>query len=148
MIRITNGTETAYNVVPYTVQGGTSGTQPTFNGAPLFSATYVLVGRLCHFEIQVDMDNITGFGTGQYYMTLPFESKYGYKFRDGCLHDISVGRLYHISGHVYAGSNVLELFTSDTQGNTLYDFPFTSVEPVNLSTADNFHLAGTFIIND
>jgi hypothetical protein len=132
----------------YAVEGGTAGNQPTFDEGtdPLFSATYIKMSNdLVHFEIQVDMDNISGFGTGQYYMTLPFDAKYGYKFRDGCLHDISTGRLYHISGHVYAGSNVLTLYTSDTQGNTLYDFPFTSAEPIALSTADNFHIAGTYI---
>ena len=137
----TSGEETSY-----AVQGGTNGTQPTFTGDPLFTASYVrMSSNLVHFQIQVDMDNITSFGTGQYQMTLPFNAKYGYKFREGCLHDISTSRVYHISGHVYAGSNVLTLYTSDTQGNTLYDFPFTSNEPIALSTADNFHISGTYI---
>jgi hypothetical protein len=131
---------------PYVVQGGTSGTQPTFTGAPLFTASYIKYGTLVHFQIQVDMDNITNFGTGQYYLILPFESKYGYMFRCGCLHDFNTGREYHISGHVYPDSDVMELFTSDTQGNNLYDFPFTSTEPVTLNAADNFHIAGSYII--
>jgi hypothetical protein len=130
----------------YTVEGGTSGTQPTFTGAPLFSASYIQNGSLVHFQIQVDMDNITNFGTGQYYLTLPFESKYGYMFRCGCLHDASANKEYHISGHVDANSNTIKLFTSDTQGNNLYDFPFTSTEPITLNTADNFHIAGNYII--
>ena len=130
----------------YTVEGGTSGTQPTFTGPPLFSASYVKNGSLVHFQIQVDMDNITNFGTGQYYLKLPFQSKYGYMFRNGCLHDISSDREYHISGHVYADSDVMELFTSDTQGNNLYDFPFTPTEPVTLNVADNFHISGEYII--
>lgn len=129
----------------YEVEGGTAGTQPIFNGEPLFSGSYIKTGKLVHFQIQVDMDNITNFGTGQYYVKLPFTSKYGYMFRTGCLHDFSTGREYHISGHVYAGSDTMELFTSDTQGNSLYDFPFTSVEPVTLNAADNFHIAGTYI---
>ena len=128
------------------IQGGTLGaTQPTFNGAPLFSGTYIRIANLVHFEIQVDMDNITNFGSGQYYMTLPFAARSGYKFRDGCLHDISSERTYHIQGHVYAGSNQLTLFTTDTQGNRLYDFPFGQGEPITLSTQDNFHVAGTYI---
>ena len=74
----------------YTVQGGTTnGTQPTFNGAPLFTASYVTSGDLVHFRINVDFDNITSFGTGQYYMTLPFNSKYSYYFREGHLFDFS-----------------------------------------------------------
>jgi len=134
--------------VVYTVSGGTSGTQPVFSGPPLFSVSYIRIGKLIHFQIQVDMDNITNFGTGQYFVTLPFKSEHAYMFRDGCLHDISTSREYHVSGHVYADSNIMELFTSDTQGNTLYDFPFTSSEPVVLNVADNFHVSGTYITNE
>jgi len=134
--------------VSYTVNGGTSGTQPVFSGPPLFSGSYIKMGKLVHFQIQVDMDNITNFGTGQYFVTLPFKVAHGYMFRDGCLHDISTSREYHISGHAYTDSNIMELFTSDTQGNNLYDFPFTSTEPVILNVADNFHLSGTYITNE
>ena len=133
--------------VEYEVEGGTSGTQPSFSGDPLFSGSYVSIGDMVHFQIQVDMDNITNFGSGQYYMNLPFESKYGYMFRSGCLHDASENREYHISGHVAAGSDIIELFTSDTQGNNLYDFTFTASEPITLNQADNFHISGTYIKN-
>lgn len=132
----------------YVVQGGTSGTQPTFDEGtdPLFTANYIkMSSNLVHFEIQVDMDNISGFGTGQYYMTLPFDAKYGYKFRDGCLHDADPVRTYHISGHVNAGSNILELYTTDVSGNRIYDFPFSQGEPITLTRSDNFHIAGTYI---
>jgi hypothetical protein len=135
----------------YPVEGGTAGTQPTFDEGttPLFTANYIrMSSNLVHFEIQVDMDNISGFGTGQYYMTLPFNAKYGYKFRDGCLHDSDTGRTYHISGHVNASSNVLELYSTDVSGNRLYDFEFSSVEPITLTRADNFHIAGTYIAED
>lgn len=130
----------------YAVSGGTLGTQPTFSGAPLFTATYTRWGNMCHFQIDVDMDNITSFGTGQYYMTLPFVSEHNYQFSDGCLHDISTGRDYPIHGHVVAGSNQMLLKSIDAQGNTAYNIPFTSAVPVTLSTADNFHIAGTFEI--
>jgi hypothetical protein len=141
------GIETGVGIeTEYAVQGGTAGTQPTFNGNPLFTATYIIMSsNLVHFQIQVDMDNITSFGTGQYYMTLPFVSKYGYKFRDGCLHDANDGKTYHISGHVYAGSDVITLYTTDISGQNLYDFPFAQGEPITLATADNFHVAGTYI---
>jgi hypothetical protein len=92
------------------------------------------------------MDNITNFGTGQYYLTLPFESKYGYMFRCGCIHDENTGREYHISGHVDAGNYKILLYTSDTQGNNLYDFAFTSTEPITLNALDSFHIAGSYII--
>jgi hypothetical protein len=136
----TLGTETSF-----TVNGGTLGTPPTFTGAPLFSGSYVKNGPLVHFQIQVDMDNITNFGTGQYYVDLPFPAKYGYKFREGCLHDISVTRDYEIGGHVLAGQSRLTLTSTDSQGNSVFDVAFTYNNPITLSTADNFHISGTYI---
>ena len=132
----------------FTVNGGTAGTQPTFNGSPLFSGSYVKNGPLVHFQIQVDMDNITSFGTGQYYVDLPFPAKYGYKFREGCLHDISTSRDYAMGGHVYAGQSRVTLGSTDTQSGTVFDIAFDYNSPVTLSTADNFHISGTYIINE
>jgi hypothetical protein len=129
----------------FTVNGGTLGTQPTFNGDPLFSGTYVKTGPLVHFQIQVDMDNITSFGTGQYYVDLPFPAKYGYQVREGCLHDISAEKQYAIGGHVFAGQSRLNLFYTDTNGQ---DQDFDHNSPVTLTTADNFHVSGTYITNE
>lgn len=129
----------------FVVAGGTDGTAPTFTGAPLFSGSYVKVGNLVHFEIQVDMDNITSFGTGQFYVDLPFPAKYGYKFREGCLHDISATRDYEIGGHVNAGQSRVTLTSMDTQSGKVFDIPFTSSNPITLTTADNFHVSGTYI---
>jgi hypothetical protein len=132
--------------IPFTVVGGTAGTQPTFSSDPLFTGSYTRLGNICHFAIDVDMDNITSFGTGQYFLKLPFPAARNYKFRDGCLHDISSGTDYSIGGHVYAGSDVMELSSTDTQGNRAFDVDFTHNVPVNLAVADNFHLAGTYEI--
>jgi len=126
----------------YAVQGGTTGTQPTFSGTPLFTASYVTSGDLVHFRINVLMTNITGFGTGQYYMTLPFNSKYNYYFREGNLSDFSTSRKYAISGEVAAGSNVMHLFTTNSAG---HEDAFTSSVPFNLATADDFHISGGYI---
>jgi hypothetical protein len=132
--------------IPFAVEGGTLGTQPTFTGDPLFTGSYTKIGNLCHFAIDVDMDNITNFGTGQYFLKLPFPAARNYKFRDGCLHDISSGIDYAIGGHVYAGSDVMELSSTDAQGNRAFDVDFSHNSPVNLATADNFHIAGTYEI--
>ena len=129
----------------YTVGGGTAGTQPTFSGDPLFTGQYVRVGDLVHFEVQVDFDNIETFGTGQYYVTLPFNSAQAVMLRAGCLHDIDESIQYHISGHVASGDNDLWLYTTDRQGNRIYDFPFEQGEPITLTTADNFHISGDYI---
>jgi hypothetical protein len=128
----------------FTVNGGTLGTQPTFDGAPLFSGTYVINGPMVHFQIQVDMDNILTFGDGQYVIDLPFPAKYGYQFKEGCLHDISSGKQYAIGGHVYAGQSQMGLTFTNSAGQ---DDPFDYNSPVTLSTADNFHISGTYISN-
>jgi len=129
----------------FAVVGGTTGTQPTFTGAPLFTGTYMAIGQQVHFEIQVDMDNITNFGSGQYYMDLPFAAKHNYQFASGCLHDISTSRDYPIFGHVYKGEKRMYLKSIDAQGNSAYNVSFTSSSPVTLSTADNFHVSGDYL---
>jgi hypothetical protein len=131
--------------VTYTVQGGTLGTQPTFNGAPLFTGSYVKTDPMVHFRIDVDFDNITSFGTGQYYVNLPFPAKYNYHFRDACLHDTSgTVRQYALSGHVYAGQSQVTLWFTSTSGqDELFDYN----SPALLTVNDNFHIAGTYITN-
>ena len=129
----------------FTVAGGSLGTQPTFTGAPLFTGSYVKTGPMIHFRIDVDFDNITSFGTGQYYLDLPFPAKYNYEFTAGCLHDISATRDYPMTGHIYAGESRMLLKSMDASGNTTYAVPFTATAPVTLATADNFHIAGDYI---
>jgi hypothetical protein len=130
----------------FAIVGGSSGTQPTFTGYPLFTGSYVKSGDQVSFQIKVLMTNITSFGTGQYYLDLPVPAKYDYELRNGCLHDISATRTYAISGHVAAGSSRLYLFSTDTQSGKVFDIEFTSAEPVALDTADNFHVSGTYIV--
>jgi hypothetical protein len=127
--------------VAFTPTGGGTGVVVT---GPAFSGRYTLVGNLCYFSYQVVMTNITNFGTGQYYMDLPFPTLKPFLSRNGCLHDISTGNQYHVTGHAYAGTTRMDLFTTDTQGNRLYDFAFKQGEPITLTTADNFHLEGVY----
>lgn len=140
---------TAY-IVPtdttFVVAGGTTGTQPTFTGSPLFAGSYVKSGDLVTFRIKVLMTNITNFGTGQYYVDLPLVSKYDYKMRGGCLHDISTGKDYEIGGHVSAGASRLFLSSVDTQSGSVFDVPFEHNNPITLNSADNFHISGTYIV--
>ena len=131
----------------FTVAGGTLGTQPTFTGAPLFTGSYVKTGPMIHFRIDVDFDNITSFGTGQYYLDLPFPAKYNYEFTAGCLHDISVTRDYPMTGHIYAGESRMLLKSLDASGNSAFAVPFTATTPVTLAVADNFHISGDYILD-
>jgi hypothetical protein len=134
--------------VEYEVQGGTTGTQPTFSGTPLFNGSYVRAGAICHFRIDVDFDNITSFGTGQYYLTLPFPAKYNYQLSDGALHHVSTGRNYPIFGDVAPGSNEIYLESLDSQGNSVFQVDFTGTAPITLAIADSFHVSGTYIIEE
>ena len=128
--------------VPFTVEGGTDGTQPTFSGSPLFSGSYILLDRLVYFRINVDMSNITNFGTGQYFVTLPFPSRHTYLTSDGHLHDESSGKNYTLQGLAQAGTNVLQLFFTSANGE---QDAFTHNRPFVLDTEDMFHISGTYM---
>jgi hypothetical protein len=137
----TLGVETSF-----VVNGGTTGAQPTFNGAPLFSGSYVKNESLVYFQIQVDFDNIISFGTGTYFVDLPLPSKHEIVLRDGCVHDVAgTVKNYHISGQVAAGSDRMFLYSSVKDGNSVEDVPFTHNSIFTLSVEDNFHIAGTYI---
>lgn len=128
---------------PYTVSGGTiGGTQPTFSGAPMFDGSYVLNGDLVYFRVNVDMTNITNFGTGQYFITLPFISKYDTLISSGHLHDNSPGNDYVLFGEVEAGSNVAALYY---QPNNSQLEPFDYNSPKTLQPVDFFHISGTYV---
>lgn len=132
----------------YAVGGGTIGAgavQPTFNGAPLFLGTYVKNGPFVSFQVQVNFDNILTFGQGQYYMTLPFVSKYDYQFRNGAIIDPATGYQWAISGRVFSGSNEMHLYYSAPSGR---DEAFTYQHPHSLDSTNHFYLAGSYIDND
>ena len=129
----------------YAIVGGTTGTAPTFTGAPLFTGSYVKLGNLVHFQIQVDFDNITNFGTGQYYLDLPFPASHPYQLRAGCLHDIGGEDQFAISGHVGSGAVRMYLFWTNSNGQ---DEEFTSSDPTVLQTNDNFHISGVYLTNE
>lgn len=130
-------------VTPFIVNGGTiGGTQPTFSGDPMFDGHYLRIGDQVTFEIQVDFDNITSFGTGQYFVDLPFPARFNTMMRGACVHDISVNRQYGLGGHVYAGQIQLELTYVASNGR---DEPFEYNAPFQLNQADNFHVQATYI---
>jgi hypothetical protein len=128
--------------VTYTPGGGTlDGIQPTFDGAPLITGHYSRIGEVVMFQINVEFDNILTFGTGQYFLTLPFKAQYATMIRGGCLHNPQNDRQYPIAGHLDAGSNVLSLWTTSSQGQ---DEGFDNNNPINLHQDDFFHVAGVY----
>jgi hypothetical protein len=141
-------TESAESIFPnsfvkeFVPLGGTNAVQPTFNGLPRFYGIYTRIGDLVYFSINVDFSNITSFGNGQYYMTIPFNANQDLYFREGHLHDESNSKSYAISGHVESGSNIMYLTYTSTNG---HDAEFTSTNPFILTPQDNFHIQGTYI---
>lgn len=127
--------------VAFTPTGGGEGV--TVDG-PAFSGRYTLIGNLCYFSYQVVMTNITNFGTGQFYMDLPFPTLKPFLGRGGCLHDADDGKQYQITGHADEGATRMNLFTGDVSGQNLYDFEFKQDEPITLTTADTFHIEGIY----
>jgi hypothetical protein len=136
-------TNTGFGVnTSYQPEGGTAGTQPVFGG-PGITGNYNRFGNMVHFTIQVDFDNIISFGTGQYYLTLPYPAKTDYAFGDGRLHDFSGGDHYAITGEVDQGSAQMWLFSIAPNGRGI---EFEQGTPITLTTDDNFHIAGTYEI--
>lgn len=136
-------TVTGYGInIAYQPAGGTDGTQPTASG-PFISGSFNRFGNMVHFNIQVDMDFITNFGTGHYYVTLPFEARVRYTFANGHLLDQSTGKTYNLVGECGPNSNVVWLYYIGPNGQM---DDFTSGTPINLTTADYFDISGTYEI--
>lgn len=127
----------------FTVNGGTiGGTQPTFSGPPMFTGQYIRVGDLVHFEIQVDFDNITSFGTGQYFVDMPFAPLGPVMIRGGRLDQTSTGKHFAINGSANANNVQLKLWYTASNGQ---DDEFDYNSPFGLTTADSFHVMGSYI---
>ena len=113
-----------------------------FNGAPKITGQYMLIGDLVHFEIQATFSNVTNFGTGQYFLTLPFAPNATIVIRNGNLTDASNGRQYALSGHASAVNSRLTLSFSGSNG---HDEPFEHDSPFVLATADDLHILGSYL---
>lgn len=137
------GVGTPPSEVAYTPTFSTiSGTAPTFSSTPLVTGSYAVSGVLTYFRIEVELDNVTNFGTGQYYVTLPFTPLRDFITRDGSLVRASNGTRYALNGHALAESNMLRLYYS---GSSSHDEIFDHDSPHNLATEDTFQISGTYL---
>jgi hypothetical protein len=136
---------TGYGInTPYQPSGGTDGTQPTFSGPAIFGS-YNRFGNMVHFGIQVDFDNITSFGTGHYYVTLPYDTRVRYTFANGHLNDFSTGRSYNLVGEVAKEDNKILIYYIGSNGRME---PFTSTAPFTVAVEDYFDISGTYEIEN
>jgi hypothetical protein len=136
-------TITGYGInTEYQPGGGTDDTQPTWTGTPI-TGSFNRFGNMVHFNVQVDFDTITSFGTGQYFVTLPYPVRERYTFANGHLSDLSTGRSYNFVGEALEDSDVLKLYYIGSNGRME---PFTFNSPVTLTTEDYFDISGTYEI--
>lgn len=120
-----------------------SGTGLTYTGNPV-QAFYVKIGNLIIVQLDVDFDNVSNFGSGQYSLTLPFTSKYHTDVYGGSIHKITNQGVdhYSIKGHLSDGTTS---FTIWAIGSNAADQPFDHQAPVNLDTDDKFHMSFSYI---
>ena len=73
-----------------------SGTDLTFTGTPAIGS-YIKVGNFVIVQLEVNFTNVSNFGTGQYFLTLPFNSKYHTDVYGGSIHKITNQGIDHYS---------------------------------------------------
>ena len=117
-----------------------SGDAPTWTSEPA-TGSYVKLGNLVFFDIEVSLATISDFGSGNYTLTLPFASDSEFTVRSGGIHrGGSKDNHYNLLGEMTAGSSVMELrYASGTQ-----DQPFDHNSPYSLTTAGEFHISGVY----
>lgn len=120
-----------------------SGTGLVFTGTPAVG-TYVKIGNLVIVQLDVEFDNVSNFGTGQYSLTLPFPSMYHTDVYGGSVHQITNQGTDHYSlkGHLSNSSSVMSIWVL---GSSAQDAPFTHNAPVNIDTNDKFHMSFSYI---
>jgi hypothetical protein len=120
-----------------------SGTGLAFTGTPT-AGYYIKIGNFVQVQISVDFDNVSNFGTGQYSLTLPLPSKYHTDVYGGSVHDtVNQGvDHYSLKGHLSDGSST---FTIWNIKSSAADEPFDHNSPINLTTADLFHMSFSYI---
>lgn len=120
-----------------------SGTGLTFNNNPA-TGSYIKIGNFVIVQIDVVFTSVTNFGTGQYSLTLPFNSEYHTDVYGGSIHDVVNQGVdhYSIKGHLSPASNVMTIWNI---GSSAKDEPVDYNSPFNLAVADKMHMSFTYI---
>jgi hypothetical protein len=117
-----------------------AGTGLTFVGTPA-AGTYSKYGRAVTFNADVSMTNVTGFGSGQYTLSLPVLPQDGREVI--ALGTVSVGGVVHnIIGIAPAGSAILSLWFSGANGLRT---AMTGASPISLTTSGFMYFSGSFL---
>ena len=101
--------------------------------------TYIKIGKMVEFRITVSLTSVTNFGSGQYFLTLPFPAAYDTALRQGGLH---VGaNHYSVMADTDPGSNLVDLWYNGSNGQ---DLPMDQNSPHALTTTDFFYISGVY----
>lgn len=118
-----------------------SGTGLAFTGSPA-SGTYIRIGKMIFYNIQVACTTVTNFGTGQYSITLPTGLNPQTSFQH-------IGGLHKNADHftlladLGANSNTITLYHPAANG--AQDI-FSHNKPTTLTTAVTWYVSGTYFI--
>ena len=116
-----------------------SGTEPVGESSV---ASYLENGALVYLIVNVDLTNVSNFGSGQYTITLPYPSKYDMILASGHIHTVNKDDDYGIHAMLTAGSSIVRLVYTASSGK---DEKFTADRPKTLTVNDFFHISGTYI---
>ena len=135
----TRGYVDALGTTTSTYSPNWTGTGLAYTGTPAVGS-YVKIGKLVTFHIQVTLTNVTNFGSGQYSITLPFAPIGDYAFRDGGIH--AAGNHYTVMADAEAGSTTMDLWYIAGTGQ---DMPMDHNSPHTFTTTNKFYINGTYI---
>jgi hypothetical protein len=118
-----------------------SGTGLAFTGTPA-TGTYIRVGKMVFYNIQVACTNVTNFGTGQYSITLPTGLAPATSFQHlGGLH--KGANHYTLLADLGASSTSITLYHPTANGSQ--DI-FSHNKPTTLTTSVTWYVSGTYFI--
>jgi hypothetical protein len=106
------------------------------------TCSYIRNGNLVSFRIYVSLATVTNFGSGKYFLSLPFAPIQDYVFRDGGIHDLSTGNHYQM----YADADPYGIVLALMYHSGSVDVPMDSNSPLRLEARDYFYLSGTYEI--
>jgi hypothetical protein len=118
-----------------------SGTGLAFTGTPA-TGTYIRVGKMVFYNIQVNCATVTNFGTGQYSITLPTGLASQTSFQHlGGLH--KGADHYTLLADLGASSTSITLYHPTANGSQ--DI-FSHNKPTTLTTSVTWYVSGTYFI--
>ena len=120
-----------------------SATELSYTGTPA-TGSYVKVGKVVSVQIEVNFTNVSDFGSGQYYLTLPINSAYHTDVYGGSIHKVVNQGIdhYSIKGHLSDGSNQFSIWAVNSSS---LDEPFDFNSPVGIDQDDKFHMNFSYI---